>query len=181
MEPLLINDVINFQPLLWLHQSLVQDVIRQQSGIRQAILNSALMQKYSLGVIAEEHFLHPKVNLFCENWFYLRQAAYYMACYRHRSAIMQSSTWHSLSAGARIFMQCSLAASCAVQITHQYQINIEALACREIMALAAGLPESVKKRIALMFNYLEQNDELIPSADINLFSMAIRHAKNYPI
>ncbi|MDR7343706.1 hypothetical protein J2X14_002126 [Pantoea alhagi] len=181
MEPLSINDVINFRPLLWLHQSLVQDVIRQQSGIRQAILNSALMRKYSLDVITKEHFSLPKVNLFCENWFYLRQAAYYMACYRHRSAIMQSITWHSLSAGARIFMQCSLTANGAVQINHRYQINIEALACREVMTLAAGLPESVKKRVALMFNYLAEDDELIPSVDINLFSMALIHAKNYPI
>ncbi|MDU4091768.1 MAG: hypothetical protein E7H57_00610 [Pantoea sp.] len=181
MEPLSIKDVINFQPLLWLHPSLVQDVICQQSGIRQAILNSALMRKYSLGLITNECFSQPKVNLFCENWFYLKQAAYYMACYRHRSAIMQSLTWHSLSTGARVFMQCSLTANCAVQITHRYQINIEALACREIMALAAGLPESVKMRVALMFNYFEQDDELIPSADINLFSMALTHAKNYPV
>lgn len=78
-------------------------------------------------------------------------------------------------------MQCSLTADGAVQINHRYQINIEALACREVMALAAGLPESVKKRVALMFNYLAEDDELIPSADINLFSMALIHAKNYPI
>lgn len=181
MEPLSINDVINFQPLLWLHQSLVQDAARQQPGIRQAILNSVLMKKYALDVITKAQFAQPMVNLFCKNWFYLRQAAYYMACYRHRGAIMQSVTWHSLSAGARIFMQCALTANCAVQITHRYKINIEALACAEIMALAAGLPESVKKRVALMFNYPEQDDKCLPSADINLFSMALIHAKNYPV
>ena len=103
-----------------------------------------------------------------------------MACYRHRSAIMQSLTWHSLSPGAKIFMQLSLAENCATQIKHRYKINIEALACREIMAVAAGVPVSVKKRIALMFNYDEQNDEALPTVDINLFALAVIHAKNYP-
>lgn len=181
MKQLSINDVINFQPLLWMHQPLVQDTICQKSELRQAILNSAVLKKYALGVITKEDFSIPKVNFFCENWFLLRQAAYYVACYRHRSAIMQSLSWHTLGSGARTFMQCSLAANCAVQIPHQYQINIDALACHEIMAFTAELPETVKKRIALMFNYHERADDITPSADINLFAMALTHARNYPV
>lgn len=180
MKPLSIIETINYEPVSWMHPSRLPEKAHELTGVRRAILNKTLLNKHALTAIDEQALANHKVALICSNWRHLKMAAHYMACYRHKSAIMQSLNSATLSHGARLFMQLALKNSYASQMKWKSRINIDAMALAELMLLSADFPFSVKRRLELMFNHDGKVVEHHCSVDMNLFIMAITHAKNYP-
>lgn len=169
---------ISGDPLSWIDPSRLMLMSVRSEEVQKGILNRILNRRYSLTPLHDSLLQDGHARFTCDNWFYLRRAAFYMACYRHRSAVMQSPGVYALGRDARTFMDLNRSGAQGIQRRRFDRPDLLQSAYAEIAVFTEALPHELSKRVVLLFPEPEHKPES-RSFDNILFTMALNHAKTY--
>lgn len=171
-------NAISGDPLSWIDPSRLPVFSSTYGEVQKGILNKMLNRRFSLLPLDERILKDVHVRYTCENWFYLRQTAFYMACYRHRSSVMQSPYVYTLGSDVRAFMDMNKSCAGGIQHLSFGRLDLMQSAYAEIAGLTETMPQVLSKRTVLLFPESEHNQQVHVFDNI-LFTMALNHAKNY--
>nr|WP_244987247.1 hypothetical protein [Winslowiella toletana] len=167
---------------MWIHplRSGVPDICYR--GIPRGIINAILVKQFSLDDAIPLAGGDNLTRMVIDNWYRLREVAWYMACQRYRTALQEVQDHELLSTKARGFMLINIvpARNWGNEIVGTQQLWQRAYA--ELFPLLILLPAGIVKRIPLLFPQQIIDSSSADSSEFDplLFKMAIQHARKYP-
>ena len=171
-------NIISGDPLSWIDVSRIPSGHVRYREVQKGMLNRILNNRFALQPLNENVLEDENARFVCDNWFSLRKAALYMACYRHRSAVMQSSILYELGRDARAFMELNKTDAEGIQQKRFSRLDLMHCAYTEIAGLTRVLPDGLRNRIRLLFPEPEIDLQACEYNNV-LFTMALNHAKHY--
>lgn len=169
---------VTWDPVSWCHPSRLPSSVKSTDGVKRSMMNKYFNLRFELTPITPEMVSLPFNSWLLQNWFYLHDAGWYMACQRYRRCLCNED---QLSDGMKRFSRLDLVTPVVFPHGWVNRETLNMLAAREVLCLADELPAAISQRLPLLFK--EQVGTLPGSSSFNksFFMMAVNHARGYPL
>lgn len=173
-------DVVENDLLSWIHRDRRPVNAENLLGVRRALVNSMLIQKFDLSPLCERLVPGGVLKCVLDNWMFMPTIVEGMACISQRKRIFNQGLASKIQKKNLFFLLNDVGAQCESNIENDLnkQLFIDDIIHSQLMAFKNVLPNDIMKRMLLMFKMDGIECGLQIPFQLSNFIIVLQHVKH---